>query len=185
MTQPDIKSFDIKNIKVLIGLGNPGQAYCNHRHTVGFKFIDFCATQFNASGWASGPQLERTSIRLNNEQEIMLIKPQTFMNNSGSIISWLSKKGIKPENIIVAHDELEKPFGTVLLRFGGSHKGHNGLKSIMSQLGDGFWRLKFGIGRPTDKADVPSYVLTNFSVQEQQELPQLFEKGLQLLQCTT
>lgn len=98
-----------------------------------------------------------------NDKSVTLIKPQTFMNNSGAIIPSLLKQGIKAENILVVHDELEKPFGTVALKQGGSHKGHNGLRSIMALCGQNFGRLRCGIGRPHKKEDVPQYVLTNFT----------------------
>jgi len=175
-----MENFDIKNIKAIIGLGNPGQQYYKHRHTVGFQFLNFLAESLYASEWQDGQQMKRTTIKL-NDQDILLIQPQTFMNSSGAVLPWLTKKGIKPEQILVVHDELEKPFGNVLIRFEGSHKGHNGLKSIMNIIGPSFWRLKFGIGRPENKDDVPDYVLTNFTPQEQQKLPELFGQALALL----
>jgi PTH1 family peptidyl-tRNA hydrolase len=103
------------------------------------------------------------------------------MNNSGRVLPSLQKKGIKPEQILVIHDELEKPFGKIVLRFGGSHKGHNGLKSIMSMIGADFWHLAFGIGRPADKNDVPTYVLSNFSPDEASRVPELIDQSLALL----
>jgi len=88
------------------------------------------------------------------------------MNSSGKIIPSLTKQGIKPENILVIHDELEKPFGSIAIKTGGSHRGHNGLRSIIESCGAEFHRLRFGIGRPENKENVPNYVLSNFSKNE-------------------
>ena len=86
----------------------------------------------------------------------------TFMNNSGQVLTALSKAGIKQENIMVVHDELELPFGVIKFKFDGSAKGHNGLKSIMAHGGSNFLRLRFGIDRPVDRQEVPDYVLAKF-----------------------
>ncbi len=166
-------------IKAIIGLGNPGQKYYKHRHSIGFRVLDELAQQLNAS-WQSSELMEYAAVRM-NDHEVFLIKPTTFMNSSGKVMPWLQKKGIKPEQIVVVHDELEKPFGQVLIKMGGSHKGHNGLKSIMGAIGGDFWRLKFGIGRPDDKTQVPDYVLTNFSPQEEGGVQGLIERAIGLL----
>lgn len=149
-----------KNIKAIIGLGNPGAKYKNTRHNIGFKVLDALAEQ-QGSAWQEKPLMEVAQIQLNN-QMVLLIKPQTFMNSSGQVIPLLQKKGIEAENILVVHDELEKPFGTVVTRQGGSHRGHNGLRSIISFCGPDFWRVRVGIGRPDDAKDVPDYVLSPF-----------------------
>lgn len=105
------------------------------------------------------------------------------MNDSGKVIPFLEKKGIKPENIVVVHDELEKPFGKLAVRQGGSHRGHNGLRSIISYCSQDFWRIRFGIGRPENKADVSNYVLSNFS-EDKDQLNQLIEEAADLAeQC--
>lgn len=90
------------------------------------------------------------------------------MNDSGRVIPALLKQGIKAENILVVHDELEIPFGSVKLKLGGSHRGHNGLRSIIGVCGENFRRIRCGIGRPANKEDVPDYVLKPFSESEQQ-----------------
>ncbi len=176
--------FDIYAIKAIIGLGNPGATYARNRHSIGFGIINALAEKCNAS-WQSGELMEYATISLQNTEgtthSILLIKPQTFMNNSGRILPFLQKKGIKPEQIMVLHDELEKSFGKVMVKFGGSHKGHNGLKSIMSMIGADFWHLAFGIGRPADKNEVPSYVLSNFLPDEASRVPELIDQSLALL----
>jgi PTH1 family peptidyl-tRNA hydrolase len=99
------------------------------------------------------------------------------MNNSGQVIPYLTKQGIKPENILVVHDELELPFGEIKIRAGGSAKGHNGLKSIIQAIGPEFHRLRFGIGRPENREEVPDYVLEPFA-KDKSEVDKLIEKAV-------
>ena len=147
-------------ILAIIGLGNPGSQYAKTRHNIGFRIVDALAQSHNAP-WRKQENMEITTIP-GNEKEIILIKPLTFMNESGKVLPFLTKKGIKPENIIVVHDELELPFGSIKYKEGGSAKGHNGLKSIIATVGSEFKRLRFGIGRPDDPKEVPDYVLHHF-----------------------
>lgn len=150
-----------KIIKAIIGLGNPGAQFEDTRHNIGFRILDALAEKYGAS-WKQRDQMEIAEIVL-NDQIILLIKPLTFMNNSGKVIHFLQKKGIKPEETLVVHDELEMPFGKLSFKMGGSARGHNGLKSIIAQWGDNFERLRFGIGRPEQRDQVSDYVLQNFS----------------------
>ncbi len=147
-------------IKAIIGLGNIGRQYEYTRHNIGFMVVDELAHQYHGA-WSKKDLTETATIMIDG-RSVLLIKPQTYMNSSGKVLPGLQKKGIKPEEILVIHDELEKPFGTCAVRLGGSHRGHNGLRSIIEQVGADFWRLRFGIGRPNDKAEVPDYVLTSF-----------------------
>jgi peptidyl-tRNA hydrolase, PTH1 family len=172
-------TYSFATIRAIIGLGNPGAKYYRHRHSIGFVVLDELARQQGAS-WRLADKMEYTSIRV-GEHEIYLIKPQTFMNSSGQVMPWLAKKGIKPDQLVVVHDELEKKLGQVLLSFAGSHKGHNGLKSIIGMVGPEFWRLKFGVGRPDDREEVPNYVLTDFPRAESEQLPLLVDKAIGLL----
>jgi PTH1 family peptidyl-tRNA hydrolase len=149
------------DIKAIIGLGNPGPRYYYTRHNIGFRVLDALADSHHLS-WQTKNNMEVAMLPLNGKQ-ILLIKPQTFMNDSGKVIPALLKQGIKPENILVVHDELEQPFGAVKMRFGGSARGHNGLKSIIVACGDQFARIRFGISRPLVKEDVPAYVLEKFT----------------------
>lgn len=168
-----------KNIKAIIGLGNPGHQYRNNRHNIGFKVLDALAEQHSAS-WLSKPLMQVTDIQLDNKK-VLLIKPQTFMNSSGQVISFLQKKGIDAENILVVHDELEKKFGSIMIRQGGSHRGHNGLRSIIGVCGQDFWRIRFGVGRPENKDDVSDYVLSNFQ-EDPAEIDNLIGQVLDLIQ---
>ena len=148
------------NNKVIIGLGNPGAKYYATRHNIGFRVVD--ALVASAGGqWKTKGELEIATIMLNDKQ-VQVIKPQTFMNDSGRAIPALLKAGITADQLVVVHDELEKPFGTVTVKSGGSHKGHNGLRSIITACGPDFLRVRCGIGRPDDKNEVPDFVLSHF-----------------------
>jgi len=148
-------------IKAIIGLGNPGPAYTFTRHNIGFLIVDALADQSNES-WQEKQNMLLTQIIIEGKK-ILLIKPMTYMNNSGEVLAYLQKQGIKQDNILVIHDELELPFGQTKLKFDGSARGHNGLKSIIAHGGANFLRLRFGIDRPIDKNHVPDYVLAKFS----------------------
>jgi peptidyl-tRNA hydrolase, PTH1 family len=175
------EKFDHKNIKAIVGLGNPDQKYYKNRHNIGFRIVDAIAERFYGSFRASD-NLEYAQISLDeNSKPIYLIKPLTFMNKSGQAISFLTKKGIKIEEILVVHDELEKDFGKFSIRLGGSARGHNGLKSIIENVGPNFWRLRFGIGRPADKSEVSNYVLSNFSKDEESRIDQLIQESVDLI----
>lgn len=155
-----MNSIKPSEIKAIIGLGNPGSKYQYTRHNIGFRVLDALAQAFHLS-WQPKDNQE-IAILNKNDKRILLIKPQTYMNDSGKVIPALLKQGIKAENILVVHDELEQPFGVLKLRVGGSARGHNGLKSIIAACGDQFARLRFGIARPAVKEDVPNYVLEKF-----------------------
>lgn len=166
-------------IKAIIGLGNPGPQYRNNRHNIGFQVVDQLAQDAHAR-WQSKELFELAEAQI-NDRKIVLLKPQTFMNDSGRVMTYLQKQGIKPEQILVIHDELEKPFGSLAFKFGGSHRGHNGLRSIIGHIGADFWRLRFGIGRPEDKAHVSNYVLGNFT-ESQDKLIELIDQAITMIQ---
>ncbi|HLB93884.1 MAG TPA: aminoacyl-tRNA hydrolase [Candidatus Babeliales bacterium] len=176
MSEPNQK------IQAIIGLGNPGAQFEKTRHNIGFRVVDQLAAQ-SGSSWSKQTNLEQAVIEI-NQQKICLIKPQTFMNDSGQVISYLTKRGIKSENILVVHDELELPFGVLKFKQGGSAKGHNGLKSIIAVLGDNFLRLRFGIDRPArsdSSIPVDKYVLAKFSAQEEILLPEKIDAAIELI----
>lgn len=151
------------HILAVIGLGNPGQRFEYTRHNIGFRVVDALVQEFQQH-WQSKDNLEYAEIT-SDGKKIILVKPQTFMNSSGQAFNFLTKKGIKPDQMLIVHDELELPFCNLKFKFGGSHKGHNGLRSIISTIGPDFWRLRFGIGRPDQREDVPDYVLQKFAEQ--------------------
>ena len=149
-------------IKAIIGLGNPGDRYYKTRHSIGFRVLDELAQRCQAQPWKSYGDMQTTTLTLCG-LDILAVKPQTFMNNSGAAIPFLKMRGLSPEQVLVIHDELELPFGKLALRFGGGSRGHNGLKSIIAQAGQDFSRLRCGIGRPEVREDVPDYVLAHFT----------------------
>lgn len=160
-------------IIAVIGLGNPGPKFTHTRHNIGFRVLDALAKEHNAQFYQKqNSEVAEISV---NHQLVLLVKPLTFMNKSGEIYPGLRVKNIKPENILVVHDELEKAFSQLILRKTGSHKGHNGLRSLIEHMGTkDFYRLGFGIGRPIsrEKEDVGSYVLGRFTPQEEAKLPE-------------
>lgn len=166
-------------IKAIIGLGNPGNAYYRTRHSIGFRVVDALADTYHAS-WRTKDNAEIASITVDGH-EVLLIKPQTFMNTSGKVIPSLTKKGIKPGEIMVVHDELEVPFGQIKMRVGGSHKGHNGLRSIIDACGPDFGRMRFGIERPADRERVPQYVLEHFTPEQEQRMQELITTAVDML----
>jgi PTH1 family peptidyl-tRNA hydrolase len=167
------------DIKVIIGLGNPGLTYSKTRHNIGFRVLDELARRCHET-WKQQGNMEVASIEI-NDGPILLVKPQTTMNVSGKVVPALQKQGIKPEQILVVHDELELPFGKLAIKQGGSHKGHNGLRSLIECMGPDFMRLRFGIGRPENKEDVPDYVLASFN-QPANEVEDLISKSIEMIE---
>ena len=166
------------NIKAIIGLGNPGPRYYYTRHNIGFRIIDALAQRYNLS-WQSKNNAEIAQF-VSPSKTVLLVKPQTFMNDSGKVIPSLLKQGIKADQILVIHDELEQPFGAIKIKQGGSARGHNGLKSIIAAMGDQFPRLRFGIARPAIKEEVPNYVLEKFN-ENPEEIERLITQAANFL----
>jgi PTH1 family peptidyl-tRNA hydrolase len=148
-------------IRVVVGLGNPGPEHLNTRHNAGFWFVDLLAKrhggEFRDYRKYSG---ETTRVTIAG-QELILLKPTTYMNRSGLSVRQVSDFfKVEPSAILVAHDELDIPVGTLRLKAGGGHGGHNGLRDTIAHIGENFWRLRLGIGHPGNKAEVIDYVLT-------------------------
>ncbi|WP_396433308.1 aminoacyl-tRNA hydrolase [Limnohabitans sp.] len=148
-------------IKLLVGLGNPGQEYEDTRHNAGFWWIDAVARELQVSLVPERSYHGMVARTLVKGQTLWLLKPQTFMNLSGKSVGALARFfKITPQEILVAHDELDILPGEAKLKLGGSHAGHNGLRDIHAQLGAAdYWRLRLGVGHPGDKAEVVSWVL--------------------------
>lgn len=148
-------------LRLLVGLGNPGADYLRTRHNAGFWFIDALADKLGARfGVESRLHAQTAKVSLDG-QSVLLLKPTTFMNKSGiAVVSALRYYKIEPDEMLVAHDELDLPPGTARLKFDGGHGGQNGLRDIMAHLGDGkFHRLRVGIGHPGHKDKVTGWVL--------------------------
>ena len=163
-----------KKIRMIAGLGNPGEEYANTRHNAGFKAIDVLAAQANVSYWKNQSGAEVATVNINDaaepsgKREIVLVKPQSYMNTSGGPISKLCREyKVAPEELLVIHDELDIPAGDVRIKVGGGHAGHNGLRSIIDKLGSrDFNRIRVGIGNPPGKMPVADFVLKQLRAKE-------------------
>ncbi|MDR2872434.1 MAG: aminoacyl-tRNA hydrolase [Xanthomonadaceae bacterium] len=148
-------------LRLIVGLGNPGAEYANTRHNAGFRFIDALAERADARFGVDAKVFGETARIDIAGRSLWLLKPATFMNLSGkAVAAALRYWKIAPEEMLVAHDELDLPPGTARLKFGGGHGGQNGLRDIAAHLGHGeFHRLRVGIGHPGHKDRVVSWVL--------------------------
>ncbi len=150
-----------------VGLGNPGSAYAMHRHNIGWRVIDRLVSDLGAQN------ISKSSFygELYRHSNLLFLKPATYMNLSGrSVQAVKSFFKIDTNDIVVIHDDIDLPFGTIRLKRGGGHGGHNGLRSIDEAIGREYKRLRIGVGRPEHKTQVADYVLHNFSSQESEHL---------------
>lgn len=187
-------------MKLIVGLGNPGDRYIGTRHNLGFETLDYFLKKYEPlekSTWEedkkSKSEIKKIKVK---DSQILIAKPQTFMNNSGIAVSnLLSYYKIGPQDLIVIHDELDLPLGKIQIKYGGGTAGHNGIESIIKVLGtDKFIRIRMGIGKPIKvegkRLDVKStraidsYVLQKFSENENHEVKNMVkrvQKSLELL----
>ena len=149
-------------MKLIVGLGNPGKEYELNRHNVGFLAVDYLIDKFSASKVSS-----KFKGDLYKSDEYLFLKPNTFMNLSGeSVVLVKNFYKIDNKDIIVIHDDIDLKLGALRFKRGGSSGGHNGLKSIDSYIGNDYYRIRIGVGRPQKKEEVVNYVLSNFSKEE-------------------
>jgi len=162
---------------LIAGLGNPGPEYAGTRHNAGHMVADLLAERMGARFKAHRTRNDVADGRLAG-MPVTLAKPRTYMNLSGGPVAAVAAfYKIPPERIVVIHDELDIPFGSVRLKFGGGDNGHNGLRSITQALGTNeYYRVRFGIGRPPGRMDAATYVLRDFTAAERKELPLLIER---------
>ena len=155
-------------IKLIVGLGNPGASYSGNRHNVGFMFVDQVAATQQLELRAHTRWRGQYALMRHPEGTAHLLKPTTYMNLSGQAVAACARYfKIAPEQILVAHDEIDFPQARLRLKFAGGSGGHNGLKDIISHLGsNNFWRLRIGVDRPANKDEVKNYVLSDFSSAE-------------------
>jgi PTH1 family peptidyl-tRNA hydrolase len=148
------------DLKIIVGLGNPGPEHLLTRHNVGFWFVDALAAKIGAR-FRSHTKFQGEICRLEFAgDEITLLKPTTYMNRSGlSIRALTDYQKVQPQQVMVVHDELDLPVGESRFKQGGGHGGHNGLRDTITHMGPEFWRLRLGIGHPGDKSQVIDYVL--------------------------
>lgn len=152
---------------LIVGLGNPGREYRQNRHNIGFMCIDALAQAYGIQVGKARNQALLGDGEI-AQTPVILVKPQTFMNNSGQAVGQLARFFKIPlTHLLVIYDELDLPLGTLRLRQKGSAGGHNGMRSIIQHLGDDFPRLRLGIGRPPGQMPAAAYVLQNFNASEQ------------------
>jgi PTH1 family peptidyl-tRNA hydrolase len=148
-------------LRIVVGLGKPGREHLITRHNAGFWFVDLLARRHGGEFRDYRKYSGETARITVGEQELVLLKPTTYMNRSGLSVRQLSDfYKIAPEAILVAYDELDLPVGSVRLKHGGGSGGHNGVRDTIAHIGEAFWRLRLGIGHPGNKAEVIDYVLT-------------------------
>lgn len=170
----------MSEIKLIVGLGNPGEKYADTRHNAGEWLIERLARRFNVSLNPESKFFGKTARTLVNGKEVRLLVPTTFMNLSGKAVGALASfYRIKPEEILVIHDELDLPAGIAKLKQGGGHGGHNGLKDIVAQLGNNnnFYRLRIGIGHPGHRDLVAGYVLNKPSPADRNALENVLDEA--------
>ncbi len=156
---------------LVVGLGNPGPAYAGNRHNVGFAVLDLLAARIGGRFKAHKGRADVVEGRLAGQASV-LAKPKSYMNESGGPVSAVRRWFEVPlEQVVVVHDELDIPFGSVRLKRGGGDNGHNGLRSVTSSLGSrDYLRVRVGIGRPPGRQDPADFVLKDFSSVERREL---------------
>jgi peptidyl-tRNA hydrolase, PTH1 family len=156
---------------LVVGLGNPGPSYAGHRHNVGFMVLDLLGERVGGRFKAHKGRADVVECRLAGAPAV-LAKPKSYMNESGGpVASVRSFFKVPLERLVVVHDELDIPYGTVRLKRGGGDNGHNGLRSLTASLGSrDYLRVRVGIGRPPGRQDAADFVLKDFSATERKEL---------------
>lgn len=187
-------------MKLIVGLGNPGEKYMGTRHNLGFETLDYFLKKYESvdkSTWEESKKLKSLTKKIKiKDNDMLLAKPQTFMNNSGMAVALLlSYFKIEPANLVVIHDELDLPLGKIQIRYGGGTAGHNGLESIIKSVGtDKFIRIRMGVGKPMrvdgkwfdikNPRTIDNYVLQHFSESEYHDVKNMIkhvQKNLELL----
>lgn len=172
-------------MKTIIGLGNPGKEYVGTRHNVGFLVVDELARRHGGE-FTSKRSLEAQIAEVTiDEQRVLLVKPQAFMNVSGrSLLAVLSKYPVKLEDVVVVYDDADLPFGEVRFKKGGGSAGHRGMESILAALprGSSIARVRIGIGRPSHPdVELEDFVLGRWTRTEQSALPVIMDSAIQIL----
>lgn len=167
-------------IKLIVGLGNPGKEYEHTRHNAGFWLLDELAWQWKANFKDEKKFFGEVARVSQADGDVWLLKPMTFMNRSGQAVSALAQfYKIKPEEILVVHDELDIECGRIKFKLGGGNGGHNGLKDIQARLGTpNFYRLRLGIDHPGDRNLVVGYVLNKPSAEQRQLIEEAVHKAV-------
>lgn len=170
-------------MKLIAGLGNPGDKYALTRHNIGFMATERLAARWSIALKRKGFQAQYGQGVVHGVQSTLLL-PQTFMNLSGtSVKAACQALGVGVADLVVVHDEIDLPFGALRVKVGGGHGGHNGLRSLHQNLGDnGYVRLRLGVGRPPTGGDVAGYVLNPFAAVERKNLDLVLETAADVLE---
>jgi PTH1 family peptidyl-tRNA hydrolase len=170
-------------IKVIIGLGNPGPGYSDTRHNAGFWFVDELVGHLHGEFKQDKKFHGDTTRLLKDEIDCRILKPQVFMNHSGRAVQAIVDYfDYEPGEVLIAHDEIDLPPGTVRLKKGGGHGGHNGLRDIIEITGNNdFLRLRIGVGHPGDKDEVVDYVLNRPSREDKREIDDAIERAIDIM----
>lgn len=165
-------------MKLIAALGNYGKLYSNTRHNAGFIIIDYICNAYNVT-WHENKKSKSVIAKGNPDGNLVIFaKPSTYMNCSGpSLQAVCSHYKIQPMNMLVIHDDIDLPFGSVKVKYAGGSGGHNGIKSIDNALGNSYYRLRIGIGRPLNtNVDISDYVLSNFHANQYKQVLQIAEQ---------
>lgn len=171
-------------MKLIVGLGNPGEQYSRTRHNIGFMVADALAERWKTGPWKSKEQAAVAEWRGGGEP-VQLVKPLTYMNLSGQSVGALVRwHKLAIGDVIAVYDDMDLPLGKLRLRNGGGSGGHRGVESMKSHLGgDGFCRIRVGIGRPAPGQEVPDYVLSRFRQEEQAVLDAVIGRAADAVEC--
>jgi len=176
-------------LKILVGLGNPGAEYAHSRHNIGFMILDAFAKSLAVSFRKTSSRMVTASgairDRNRNEEHVVLAKPQTYMNRSGSAtLELLRETGASPSDLLVVHDDLDLSLGRLRLKSKGGHGGHRGVQSIIASLQTHqFYRFRVGIGRPPAHQPADQYVLSVFLPEERSIVQEMIERSVMALDC--
>lgn len=176
-------------MKIIVGLGNPGAQYAKTRHNIGFMVLEQVLKDYEPSQetvWTDEPRFKSDIAEINwqrsngDVEKVLLVKPKTFMNNSGLAVSLVSGfYKVQPEDVWVVHDDVDLRLGAMRIRLGGGSAGHRGIESILTHIPNGnFWRVRCGIGRPDETISVKGidgYVLGEFTHQEHAKIRELIQ----------
>lgn len=171
-------------MKMIVGLGNPGNEYAQTKHNVGWMFVNALAKRMGAEDWRAREKGMVAEGRIGTEK-VLLVKPLTYMNLSGECVGPLMRwYKLSPEDIIVVHDDMDIPAGTIRIRRKGSDGGHNGLKSLIAHLGSQcFNRVRVGVGRPPAGWKVNDHVLSPFSSEDAPKIAEAIDYLLPAVEC--
>ena len=169
-------------LRMIAGLGNPDEKYLRTLHNAGFWFVDTLARKYGGS-FRYEKKFDAECCKIDMQgSEVWLVKPQNYMNHSGGPVrAALDYYRVNPKQLLVAHDEIDLPPGTVRLKQGGGHGGHNGIRDIIQHCGADFLRLRFGVGHPGDKYQVTGYVLKRASADTEAQVERNVDDAIAVL----